>query len=329
MSVRNYKGELRESILGLLWRQWSALGVMGHSGMQHDAWAIDPEALLLVSALFCRYDQRLYDLVLSWMRRYGQLLTPTRVKALLRTMPQIDTKSLAYIAAVSAEAGDKRWRNLADELSRGNALPEPLFRNPDDEPIGHYPQEDPFARGYGFIRNEFRPQNKLHQQLPESNATLVLRVRGVFGVSARADIITQLMLRSCTISELIDASGYARSSIKEELAALEAGAAVTTAGLGVRNLSYVLVYAESLHRMMKTKSCQMVHWRHVYSAVLLLWQLVSELSRMTLSEDTIRGELSLLFRDALQNHFLKCGLEPLQKLSDARLLTLPSVLETL
>jgi hypothetical protein len=55
-----------ENVLDFLWRQWSALGIVGGARTE-DVWAIDPEALLIFSLEMSRYEPRLFDEVLDWM----------------------------------------------------------------------------------------------------------------------------------------------------------------------------------------------------------------------------------------------------------------------
>ena len=63
MSATEYKKALLDAILSLLWRQWTGLGVLGYGQPLHNDTFADPEALLITSAKFARYDQRLYDLL--------------------------------------------------------------------------------------------------------------------------------------------------------------------------------------------------------------------------------------------------------------------------
>jgi len=68
ISLTDTKHKLTEQMLQFLWRQWSALGVAGEPEIV-DHWVIDPEALLLVSSEFARYDSRLFDEILDWHKQ--------------------------------------------------------------------------------------------------------------------------------------------------------------------------------------------------------------------------------------------------------------------
>ena len=71
MSVNKFKQELLNAILELLWKQWTLLGVAGQINA-HDNFVLDPEALLIFSAHFAKFDQRLYDLVIDWLQCNGE-----------------------------------------------------------------------------------------------------------------------------------------------------------------------------------------------------------------------------------------------------------------
>jgi len=60
MSLENFRDSFLEEMLRFLWRQWSALGVLGEADIE-DEWAIDPEALFVFSVELARYEPRLFD----------------------------------------------------------------------------------------------------------------------------------------------------------------------------------------------------------------------------------------------------------------------------
>ena len=56
MSVREFRDEYFNALLDLVWRQWTRLGISGHIASDNSPYVVDPEALLLFSSSFCRYD---------------------------------------------------------------------------------------------------------------------------------------------------------------------------------------------------------------------------------------------------------------------------------
>ena len=65
-SLREFKEKFLNLVLELLWRQWTVLGVSGHAAGEAP-WMIVPEALLLASCTFGRWEPRLFDEALDWL----------------------------------------------------------------------------------------------------------------------------------------------------------------------------------------------------------------------------------------------------------------------
>jgi hypothetical protein len=53
-------------------------------GVGETPWMIDPEALLLATCTFGRYEPRLFDEVLDWMRTNGWVMNTQRLGTVLR-----------------------------------------------------------------------------------------------------------------------------------------------------------------------------------------------------------------------------------------------------
>jgi len=82
-SLIDFRAEFQERLLGLLWRQWGALGILGH-GKDWVRTPLDPEALILVSCTVARRDPRLFDAMLDWLRVNGRYVNVHRLR-LFRT----------------------------------------------------------------------------------------------------------------------------------------------------------------------------------------------------------------------------------------------------
>lgn len=65
--LTNFTSSFEERLIDFLWREWSALGILGTSTAE-TTWSIDPEALLLLTTEFARHESRLFDEVLDWLR---------------------------------------------------------------------------------------------------------------------------------------------------------------------------------------------------------------------------------------------------------------------
>lgn len=329
MSVSKYKKKLYDAIIDLLWRQWVALGVAGYGSEMRTPYTLDPEALLVFSSAFCRCEQRLYDLIISWLLRYGALVNTTRLKALSVKAEYKDLASLAYIAALCCRNGDKRWQRLADNL------PDPLsetdlFVGIDGCAKGYVRRKDSFALQYGFIRNEFEKQEKILRQLPDSHATLLLRLRGMFGVNARADVILLLLGRTRNLQELSEASGFVRGTVREILNELELVNLVNrVSGHSDKGTFYSLDASSQMMKGHDEKTVLYPRWSSFYDSLGLLWQSVSSPLLASLSEETFHGELGLLFRESLKQLWFRSGVELFENLPEKAISEIPERLTLL
>ena len=143
--------QLLERRLDLAWSLWTGLGVPGQID-RHADHAIDPEALIVFTAALGDEDPRLRDEATDWCIRYGSLISGARLKNLVSCESQIVQERYGELAATVAAHSSLRW------------------------------PEKTKARKYS-------PRER--PKIPAFNrrSQLVLRLRGAFGTSARAEIV--------------------------------------------------------------------------------------------------------------------------------------------
>lgn len=317
MSVKKYKSALHEAALDLIWKQWTALGVPGQMAVPKPEMILDPEALLLFSAGFARCDQRLYDLILDWLQIHSAQINIQRLKALHAKTEWKDTDSLGYMCAVIAESDPVRWRKTADGFSGKAAKPPTaLFRDRENEPEKFIPKQDPLALRCGFVRNIRRDSEKIPGLLPKSTATLLLQMRGLLGISARAETILILLTSPlCKVQDIVERSSFTWKSIQDVLAELSAGGYVSSLYGKGRGKQYFLTEPEKMLRFFGLNAPVFWNWAGIYDAAGLLWQACSNPFWKKVSEETIRNELQSLYREKLQKKLLTSGCTALQKTS--------------
>ena len=116
MSPPNFN--LIPPLLDWLWRSWACLGISGHGGTARPDRVIDPEALVLASTLWARYDARLFDEMLDWLCLNGSLINLQRLSNLHRTGLG-DAAVLSAIAAVIQQnSRHAKWTALAGKSGR-------------------------------------------------------------------------------------------------------------------------------------------------------------------------------------------------------------------
>lgn len=296
MSLQESKVQFLDGVVELLWKQWSALGVSAHAGASTDT-VLDLEALIVFSSWAARYDERLYDLVLSWLVVHGDVVNIQRLKALAKKSAFTDTASLCYMADTVVRHGGRKWAALADAGAQAGA-PVPLFLSPDGAPESFCPRHDDAALRYGFIRVPFSVRNLVVSPDSAASAAAILRLRGLCGVSARADILAALINGSAmTAAELAAFCGFTWKSTNEALQELCSSGLLHEIRLSTRGCSYKLKDAKQFAAMLSAEGCAILNWFALFEAIGTVWRTLSNPRLQKVSPEAIRGELELLGRE--------------------------------
>lgn len=288
MSVLSFKEELREVIQEMLWRQWSQLGVAGYAEDEESCLVLDPEALLIFSSRWCRREDRLYDAMVQWLSVRGGLINVSRLKALQKQSAWKTPSLLGTMAAEPALQDDKRWRRIAEEWRNATEkeMPEPTLLAAE--------AKTPFGT------------RKITRRLPQQAATALLRLRACVGVSARAEVLLLLMLSPyCPATELSARSGYSRSALHELLKEMMQGEVIEQETETPRGNCLLLrdaaLWSTLLHLPEKA---EFPHWQHLYDALGLLWETISNPRLAALSEQTQEAEWTRVYKNTVRRHLM-------------------------
>jgi hypothetical protein len=163
-----------EHSVALAWGLWSELGVSGW-GHTHRACFVDPEPAILWVAWLGDRDARLRDEVTDWCVRFGSWISGSRLANLLAKADSETTARFGALAATVAAHSSIRWR--------GSTEPRAF------EPTGR-------SRVDGF----------------RAPSQVSLRLRGVFGVGARAEIMRVLLSTDDALAaaDLADEIGFGK-----------------------------------------------------------------------------------------------------------------------
>ncbi len=114
--LKSFRQEYLDRLLSIIWDQWSTLGVSGR-GKQVGRYIIDPEALLLFSSSIARYDARLFDAILEWLRINGRYINVTRLSQIIKREKFAGKAVLRSMIAASRSIG---LRNEMGQVPRWN-----------------------------------------------------------------------------------------------------------------------------------------------------------------------------------------------------------------
>ena len=179
-------------MLDFLWYQWSALGVAGQRGGDDDR-IVDPEALLLATSRFGRYDSRLLDEVIDWLSLNGKRINLQRLRRLHDKWPVADLRVITAISkGLATQSMMRKWLTLSGDLP-GELKPEPLFIQFDGSalPVSNKPDRN-FLR-HGLLRDPVERRRMSQPPDPRRAANLLCCLRALFGVNSRAEIIAWLL----------------------------------------------------------------------------------------------------------------------------------------
>ena len=193
-SLISFRTEFNELLTNFLWRQWSTLGIAG-SSESSDNWAVDPEALILITSLLGRLDSRLFDEVLDWLHKNGKLINLVRLKNLYSNRKIGDPWALAATAEVIGDkAALRKWKgviDLVDDLI--DQEERPFFRSADGEPMPMFGKTDPVFANYHYLRPPVELRGMSRSPNPNLRPNLWFKLRALFGVSARSDAMLYLL----------------------------------------------------------------------------------------------------------------------------------------
>jgi hypothetical protein len=196
---------------------------------RRDRWAADPEALLLFSFEIGRDDPRLFDEVLDWMLTNERLVSVQRLRN-LSTGEEDRALAEAALTWVARHGPSARFKPLAGTRKQsGN--PRPLFRT-----AAHQVRSpDEVFLSFGLLKPDTPPSGKSRPPDPGLPINFAFRMRHLFGLGSRAEVVRYLITFSETAvpaQSIAEAAGYAKRNVNETLAALVASRTVTTFEVG-------------------------------------------------------------------------------------------------
>jgi len=280
-SPDKFKEVFRQALLDLLWRQWTTLGVAGHAA--RESRVIDPDALLLGTCVFGRQEPRLFDEMLDWLGVNGWCINVQRVRSLMKRCAYGCERVVASVAALQARGAETaKWRRLslcAEPLEAGTRL-EPLFYLADGRPQPAFGRPEPHFERYGFHRGAVRLRGMSRTPNPDLPANLMFRLRALFGVNARADILAYLLTHDAAHPpETARQMGYFPKTIQMTLAEMACSGNLHPVKLG-REKHYRLDLGE--WGLLRAKDAvtaswpEWVGWPQFFATMAGIWNLLED-----------------------------------------------------
>lgn len=222
MSASTLRDDVTRRLTAFAWDQWAQLGVFAPTS-RRDQTAADPEALLLFTFEVGRSDPRLFDEALDWLLTNERLVSVQRLRNLCRDS---DDRDLVEGALLWLARHQPRSRPAPRPREPRATEPQPLFydiarqvREPDDAFLAA-----------GLLKPTTEPSKKSRPPDPDTPINFAFRMRHLFGLGSRAEIVRYLVTAPVTDASALgvaDAAAYAKRNVNETLTSLVASRVVT------------------------------------------------------------------------------------------------------
>lgn len=316
MLQRRFKNIFLENVLDFLWRQWSALGIVGGARTE-DAWAIDPEALLIFSLEMSRYEPRLFDEVLDWMVVNGKWIDNQRLRGIIRHNNENASRLMSAVASfVSKEAGtyERKWRPFSSlhKYSPINRA-ETLFRTKEGLPYPEPRNPSKFFLDYGFLREQVSIRKLTRPVSIASRSNVRFLLRALFGIGSRAECILYLLTHEAGHpAEIAKAIGISFMGARHALVDLSDSGLILTRIKGKRRIEYWVSQKRwweflSGVNFEEIRIPVWLDWIALFSALMNVWDVLGEVEKT--ESEYMRSSKLRESMETINREFVKSGLD--------------------
>ena len=299
MLLKDCRLKILNSMLDLIWAQWTTMGVSGNAPIMK-AWVIDPEALIIFTCRIGRYDPRIFDAMLEWIGVHQRFVNVQRLKTLNKREELSGGRLLAAIAHLLMKPSSRsKWNQLADQLLTEDLPQESLFYLKDGRPHPNPIQLDPYFDRMGFSRQKYRDRNAIIGFMSEYPSNLILKLRALFGTNTRCEIVAYLATHSDgNPSEIASAIAYSQKAVYNSVTDLYQSGTLSKRIKG-RETIYSLNHEEWFSILCLKQSVKWIDWREAFSFLNSVWSILDSPSLEGESSETISSELHLVIIRAL------------------------------
>ncbi|MFC1766551.1 hypothetical protein ACFL6U_31290, partial [Planctomycetota bacterium] len=299
------RDQFQSEIFDFLWQQWNTLGLAGVSEA-NDKRIIDPETLLLFSLSVCRFEPRLFDEILDWLHKNGHFINVQRLKQIQRKYCFACDSQLNAVAQFLAKNAKYKlkWSGLIGKHI--THPPEPLFYDNQGAPLPLPADQDtcPEFLAHGLKRGSIRLRGKSKSFDPQNAACLLLRLRALIGMHARAEILCLLAsVDTLRPTEAARQTCYYQKTIQTALLEMaQSGAVWVRTEAKAKHYSLTPGILDSL----LTPNHHPTHWLHwpsILKAIETVWLRLRELSQQNYEPLLLASELhQILVKAGKQNY---------------------------
>ncbi len=192
MWLNNYRDKFIDKLSCLLSTQWKMLGIPLTTTSEKINFVIDIEPLILLSLTVFRFYPRIFDEVINWLYSNGTLVNTQRLKNILKTESFASKEIINAVADfLATKKNQPKWKGL---IKKSNHPPQSLFLKKDLSEYPQFGEDEPIFRKHNFIRGKITLRNNTILEITDNPSYQNLKLRLLFGVNTRAEIINYLLL---------------------------------------------------------------------------------------------------------------------------------------
>jgi len=232
--------QYNDRLCALLWSLWTELGASGWNAGNPDR-AIDPEPLIIATAALSDLDPRLHDEAVDWCIRYGHFVSGARLRNLIARAPESVQHAYGEFAATVAAHSTLRWP------------------------------------GATHLRN-YRPTGRSEIRDFSKGSLIVLRLRALFGVGARSEIVKIFLSRpeeAFIASALSTPAGYSKRNVADALESLCQGGLLESTSVH-NQIHYRLKSQKELKQFVGLQPMDFPDWTLIFPLFIFLRDLIQQ-----------------------------------------------------
>jgi len=225
MYLQKLSTKWNKNINEFLWNEWSSIGVPGNV-RENSNTIVDVEALFVFSLYQARFDVRLFDEIFDWVIKNDRWLSFQRIKTYIRQYEDDEINRIlqAFSRSVYSATGNIRWKVFLNFADTNDNMPNPFFLNSDTSELPIPGSYDEIFKSSGWLRSPMHIRDKSSDIPFESEKNLLFKLRTLFGITPRAEILTYLICKERgSASEIINSTGYSKPSVYDTLSDLVTG----------------------------------------------------------------------------------------------------------
>lgn len=304
-SLKDFREFFKERVLDILWDQWVSIGISGYK-RNRGRYYIDPEALLMISLPFSRYDPRLFDEIITWLIKHGNLINIHRLNSIIKQYNYTGLPVLSCISDyLSRDYRFRKWKGLTRFKKEGEL--ENLFIDLPEMTPDQYKNPDAIFKSHGYLRGVLNPQSEPGDIPVLDPSCLVFNLRYLFGINSRSEIMLYLLTHDRVHPTRLSRSiYYSQKNIQDTLVEMSKSNQINISTTG-REKYYALDHSNWNYLFQLNPEIKWVDFPFLFFALEKIWIEIINVSDEDSDPLLIASRLKQMVKE-LKNRINKSGL---------------------